>query len=105
MKKRYRIVNKRKFISFLALILTIITISTMFLLMRDNKVYSSTYEENYINVKVEKGDTLWNIAINYMPKGYDVRKMVFEIIEFNDIEGASIYPGDLIKVPIKYNSK
>ena len=36
---------------------------------------------------------------------YDVRKMVFEIIQFNNMESANIYPGDLIKIPIKYNSK
>src|SRR5699024_3703352 len=93
LKKRYKIVNKRIFFSFLVLILTMVTISTSFLLIRNNKAYSTTYEENYIDVKIVKGDTLWNIAIDYMPKGYDVRKMVFEIIEFNDIEDAGLYPG------------
>lgn len=104
-KKRYRVVNRRKFISFLAIILTIIIVSTTILLTRDNKVYSSIYKENYISMNIKEGDTLWNIAINHMPKGYDVRKMVFEIIELNNIENASIYPGDSIKLPIKHSPK
>lgn len=104
-KKRYRIVKKRKFISLLVLVLTIITMFITSFFIRNNTVYSSTYQEDYANVRIIKGDTLWNIAINHMPEGYDVRKMVFEIIELNKIEDASIYPGDSIKVPIKHNSK
>ena len=104
MKKKYKITNKRKFISFLVVIFTM-SIFMVFLSVIDSKVYSSTYEENYIKVKVVQGDTLWNIAINNMTNDYDVRKMVFEIIEFNQMEDANIYPGDLIKVPVKHNLK
>ena len=102
MKKKYKITNKRKFISFLLLVSTMVMCMT-FLLVKDNKVYSSTYEENYMKIKVVQGDTLWNIAINNMPKEYDVRKMVFEIMEFNHMKDAYIYPGNKIKIPIKYN--
>ena len=42
---------------------------------------------------------------NNMPKDYDIRKMVFEIKEFNNMKDANIYPGDLIKIPIKHNFK
>lgn len=101
---KYKIVNKGKFISFIALILIAIII-TIFIFTNNNKVYSSTYEEKYLEIMVEQGDTLWNIAINNMPIKYDVRKMVFEIIKFNEMKNANIYPGDLIKIPIKHNPK
>lgn len=104
MKKKYKITNKRKFISFLMLVFTM-AILMVFIFVKDSKVYSSTYQEDYINVKIVEGDTLWNIAINNMPKNYDVRKMVFEIIEFNHMENADIYPGDIIKIPRKHNPK
>lgn len=68
---------------------------------RRNRVYSSIYEDKYIEVKIERGDTLWDIARNNMPEEYDVRKMVFEIKKFNNIEDPYIYPGDSIKIPIK----
>lgn len=101
---KYKIVNKGKFISFIALILIAIII-TIFIFTNNNKVYSSIYEEKYLEIMVEQGDTLWNIAINNMPIKYDVRKMVFEIIKFNEMKNANIYPGDLIKIPIKHNPK
>ncbi|NLJ79089.1 MAG: LysM peptidoglycan-binding domain-containing protein [Tissierellia bacterium] len=99
---RYRIVNKKRFISFI-MISIIFLLSIIFLFFQNNRVYSSTYKENYIVIKIIQGDTLWNIAMEYKPEGYDIRKMVFEIIEYNDIENVNIHPGDLIKVPIRYN--
>ena len=66
-----------------------------------NRVYGSLYEEQYIEVIVKRGDTLWDIAGKYMPEKYEVRKMVFEIKEANNMSNANIYFGDLIKVPIK----
>ena len=44
---KYKIVNKGKFISFIALILIAIII-TIFIFTNNNKVYSSTYEEKYL---------------------------------------------------------
>ncbi|MCF6464959.1 LysM peptidoglycan-binding domain-containing protein [Clostridium sp. Cult2] len=101
-KRRYRIVDRKKFMSFI--FITSITIIAIILMFTNNqKVYSSTYKDLYKEVIVKKGDTLWNIAIDNMPSNYDVRKMVFEIKEFNQMIDANIYPGDLIKVPIKHN--
>lgn len=63
------------------------------------KVYSSTYNNPYIEIIVKKGDTVWDIAIENMPEKYDVRKMVFEIKELNNMKNVEIHPGDLIKIP------
>ena len=82
-----------------------ITIFITFIFVSNNKVYSSTYKENFIEILVEEGDTLWNIALKNMPEKYDVRKMVYEIMEFNQMKDAYIYPGDLVKIPIKHNPK
>ncbi|CCQ93086.1 conserved exported hypothetical protein [[Clostridium] ultunense Esp] len=101
-KTKYRIVDMKKFLSFI--IITSITIAAIFFMLAKNqKVYSSTYKYNYREIIVKEGDTLWNIAIENMPKNYDVRKMVFEIKEFNQMVDANIYPDDLIKIPIKHN--
>lgn len=71
------------------------------------KVYSTTYEIRYDNVYkeviVREGDTLWKIALENMPPDYDVRKMVYEIKVINKIIDSNIYPGELIKVPIKHS--
>ena len=103
-KRKYRIVDKKRFFSFIFFII-ILAITIILMFSKNNKAYSSTYKENYIEIIVKRGDTLWNIAIKNMPKKYDVRKMVYEIMKFNEMEDANIYPGDFIKIPIKYNGK
>jgi hypothetical protein len=52
-------------------------------------------------VTVQDGDTIWSIASNYADKSNtDIRELVFEISSENSIYNASIYPGDVIKVPM-----
>ena len=100
-KRNYKIVNGLRFFTFIlffiAVIVYIIIISS-----KSNRVYSSTYEDKYVEVIVENGDTLWDIAKKYTPKNYDIRKLVFELREFNEMEDANIYPGDIIRIPTKY---
>lgn len=99
-KKKYRIVDRKKFVRFIFIICLAI-LSIVLIFCKNNKAYSLMYENKYIEVEVVEGDTLWDIAKSNMPKDYDIRKMVFEIKEFNNMEDAYIYPGNLIKVPIK----
>ena len=89
----------RRFMLFLILTFVLFILITS-LFAKGNKVYNSTYNGKYRKIKISNGDTIWNIAMNNKPQNYDIRKMVFEIIELNHMENAHIYPGDLIKVPI-----
>lgn len=101
-RNKYRIVNKRRFNIFIvSVILIIALIITLF--VNDYKVYSSTYSSMYKEIIVNKGDTLWKIALENMPDSYDIRKMIFEIREFNNMDSANIHPGDSIKIPIKHS--
>lgn len=100
-KRRYRIVNKKRFNTFL-ISATIIIAFIISLFINNNKAYSLTYNEPFKEIVINKGDTLWSIALENMPDDYDVRKMVYEIREFNNLDNATIYPGDIIKVPIKH---
>lgn len=52
----------------------------------------------YINVK--EGDTLWSLASIYMDD-IEIRKAIYEISKHNNIQDASIYPGDVIAIPVK----
>ena len=99
-RKKYKIVNRKKFIRFL-FIICLVLLSIVLIFLKKNKVYSLVYENEYIEIEVVEGDTLWDIARLNMPKDYDIRKMVIEIKEFNNMKDAYIYPGDLIKIPIK----
>lgn len=99
LNKKVRIVSfKRFFLSILVMVIIVVLITVIFL---NNKAYSITYEKKYHRVKVTKGDTIWGIALKNKPEDYDTRKMVYDILEFNNLEEMNIYPGDIIKVPIK----
>lgn len=57
-------------------------------------------EESIIIETVQADDTLWEIAEEYNPKGYDIRRFVAEIAKYNAIEDYQIYPGQEIHIPI-----
>lgn len=99
MNKRYRIISKFRFYSFLVTILAIFLISLILFFSRD-KVHSSSYDESFYEVEISQGDTLWNIALKYLPEKTDVRSLVYDIGKVNDMQSYYIYPGDVIKIPI-----
>lgn len=63
-------------------------------------------EYTYATVVIQKGDTLWDIAVQYGPKGWDPRTTVHHIAEVNQLSPqsyAKLQPGDRITVPISLN--
>ena len=96
MKRRYRIKNKFRFITFVALMV----IAVSMLMGAVFPVSASHQQElSYKEVKVQYGDTLWNIARTYGSSNMDVRETVYEICRINGVEAGSIYPGQVLKVP------
>jgi len=55
----------------------------------------------YKTVTVYSGDTLWGIASEYNEPSKDVRKLVKEICELNDVSPGKIHPGQTILVPVQ----
>lgn len=49
-------------------------------------------------ITVEKGDTLWAIALKYYPQ-VDPRKTVAEIKRINNMKVSKIYPGQVLRLP------
>ncbi|MCT4596201.1 MAG: LysM peptidoglycan-binding domain-containing protein [Anaeromicrobium sp.] len=56
-------------------------------------------EKKYIEIYIEKGDTIWTIARKFTSKEEDIRKTVHMIGEINNLNSWDIYPGQSIKVP------
>ena len=99
--KRYVIINSKRFFIFMTFIFIICAVIITLIFNLPN-AYSSVYSEKYKEYQILKGDNLWGISLENMPKDYDVRKMVFDIKKLNDMETSYIYEGDTIKIPL-YN--
>jgi uncharacterized protein YpuA (DUF1002 family) len=97
--RKYIIVDSKRFFIFITFIFVLLSlvISLIFTLPR---AHSSIQKQNFEEYRVLNGDNLWNISLKYIPKDYDVRKMIFDIKELNNMETSCIYEGDIIKIPL-----
>ena len=95
--KKYRIKNRFRFITFMALMMvfTVFTATTMF----GFNEADSLSTPSHVIVKVQPGDTLWDIADDYGPDDVDIRRVVYEICQLNDVNANSIHPGQTLIVP------
>ena len=97
MTRHYRIVSTPRFITFLVICaLFIIYITASF-----TGAYNAdgATRQTYTSVKVEAGDTLWDIAREYGDPQEDVRDTVDAICMANDITASTLRAGDTILVP------
>ena len=98
---KLRIKNKRKFITSLSILLTII-----FILL--SLISNKTYSKNAVRFKTEyvcEGETLWSIAEtqyenNEYFEGKDIRLIIYEIQELNHLETKNLQIGDELLIPI-----
>ncbi len=98
MTKKYRVASKFRFTIFMTLFI-IIAVSAVGMLLGFNTVSSSS-KDIYNQVQIEAGDTLWDIAVEYGPENSDVRKIVREICDLNEITADGLYVGQRIIVPV-----
>ncbi|WP_416197973.1 MAG: LysM domain-containing protein [Sporanaerobacter sp.] len=101
LKNKTKVANKKRFFTFLLTVALSVFIF-FFVFSEKNKAYSSKYSNQFKEITIKKGDTIWNIALENKPNQYDTRKMVYEIMEINNMKKSTIYPGDIIKIPIIY---
>ena len=98
MNKKYRITSKFRFTMFLVvMILCLMTVVGTLLGL--NTVNSASLNQ-YNHVQVEAGDTIWNIACEYAPDNMDVRKVVYDICDINEIQADQLVAGQHIIIPV-----
>lgn len=100
MNKKYRITSKFRFTMFLTIIILCIFTAIGFA-SGMNTVSSSSMNE-YNQVEIQSGDTLWAIASDHGPADQDVRQTVYDICQLNDISAEQLEAGQKILVPV-YN--
>ncbi|OUM98083.1 MAG: hypothetical protein BAA04_07555 [Firmicutes bacterium ZCTH02-B6] len=67
-------------------------------------VFSQTLtpvEQQFVDVVVRQGETLWQIAKRHAEPGADPRQLVEQIRVANGLESAVVRPGQVLKVPVR----
>lgn len=93
MTKHYRLVNKRRFFMLLTLLFMLIYLAGTIVSA------SAVSDEPQATkaVKVQKGDTLWEIASLHCTG--DIRENVFKIRQMNGISHGIIHEGQVLLLP------
>ena len=55
--------------------------------------------DEYIQVTVSYGDTLWDLAREYMPSDMDLREAVYILADVNDVSADYLEAGMVLNVP------
>ncbi|MGC2872971.1 cell division suppressor protein YneA [Ihubacter sp. rT4E-8] len=98
MNKRYKITSRFRFTLFITI--TILCIFTVMSTLIGFNTVSSSAMDQYHQVKIQSGDTLWEIAAEYGPEDADVRRIIHEICDINEISADSLEAGQTIIVPV-----
>ena len=96
--KKYRIVNKFRFTAAVTVLLLLIAV--IFGSIAGAFDASGTNVREYVTVKVEYGDTLWNLARTYGPGNADVRLVIHEICDINNVSADTLQAGQYITIPV-----
>lgn len=95
--KRYHITSKIRFTAFLTiLILLSVIVTGSFFGFFDA---ASMDHKNYVTIKVQSGDTLWDLANQHGPADADCRQVIYEICILNDISAETLQAGQTILIP------
>ena len=98
MTARYRIVNHKRFIAFVAI--TMIISVCLINIVLGLATAQSMAETTYVDYEVCAGDTLWNIAQDNMSQYEDVREAVYQLCKINDINASELQAGMTIIIPV-----
>ena len=96
--KKYRIKSRSRFtMSVVIAIVCVVMMTNSLLGMNDA---SSMTEPTYLQIEVQYGDTLWQIARTHMSDYGDVRKAVHQLCRINGISAGELQAGQTLLVPI-----
>jgi len=99
--KKYRIVNRFRFITFL--VVCLLLLSLLVLPLFNTCFARIKAEKAYVQIVVNYGDTLWQIAKDYGPNDRDIRRVIYEICKLNSVSAESLKAGDVLLVPSRWD--
>lgn len=54
----------------------------------------------YVPYSVERGETLWAIAKQYLPENMDIRSFIHDIKMMNQLKSSMLQEGQLLQIPV-----
>ena len=103
--RKMKIVSKTKFAMSMILLFVFLFSTSMiaFATLENNETPVNKTQES-ITYTVQSGDTLWSIASTINKDHYkqekDVRKIIYNIREYNALSGNTIYSGQELELPV-----
>ena len=94
---KYYIKSKFRFTTFV--VATILVFAIIMGAVFGTTVNGASVTKAYYVITVESGDTLWSIASEYSNNRNDVRKLIYEISNLNELESSDIYIGQQLLIP------
>ena len=91
---KYYIASKFRFTMFMAI--TVLIIAMILGAVFGTSVDGASVNKAYYIITVQSGDT---IAEEYKDAKTDIRKLIYEISDLNDLEDAHIYIGQQLLIP------
>jgi predicted Zn-dependent protease len=95
--KNYRIGSVRRFAVFLLLVAALAFLAGFAFA---EKPVRAAEPIGYAAVEVRAGDTLWQIAAAYKSDGQDIRRLIYDICQINNISAGELRAGDMIQIPV-----
>lgn len=86
----------RRYLLSPRLIATILVVGFLSLLMTSVQADQPVTTVPYT---VGHGETLWSIAESVTDEGEDVREVLVVVRELNDLDGSTIHPGQILRLP------
>ena len=101
MKKQFKlkIKDRKRFACFISLVIVFVMTTALISILQTT--VRGKAEKSYIEVYIQPGDTLWEIADKYNDRGIDIRKFVYNIMTENNMKTAMVYQNQTVKIPIE----
>ncbi len=107
LNKRAAVVRRQKLLLGLVIILLVslgILFGTSVNTLASSKADVASFNKYYTSIQIEYGDTLWDIADEYIGEfNVSKTKYIEEICQLNNIDENEIHAGDYIVVPYYSN--
>ncbi len=92
--------NHKKFLTNLIAVFLVAILAVMSISSLTGTLVSDAMEvQQFTEYTVMGGDTLWSIAKIIRQPSQDVRAVIHQITELNQLDSTTIQPGQLLKLP------